>query len=218
MITWPRTPEKGQERRIERTVRVFLLQGTNGLPIVPYRLKEKGEREDMNGVRQLILILLLGLSSICTSSVLAAEVPWASLRGLKGVGVVVEELTPDAKRAGLVEEQLRLDVEWRLRKAGITVLSGANLRGVSGAPYLSISVAALQGKGRLAPLFVYATKVELKQGAILVRDDSLNVSAATWTLSGVSMSGLRRFRQGAHTRVASYVDRFIRDYLAVNRK
>jgi len=172
----------------------------------------------MNGGRQLVLILLLGFSSICTSSALAAEVPWASLRGLKGVGVVVEELTPDAKRGGLAEEQLRLDVEWRLRKAGIPVLSGASLRGVSGPPYLSISVAALQGKGRLAPLFVYTAKVELKQGATLVRNPSLNVSAATWTLSGVSMTGHRRFRQGAHARVASYVDRFIRDYLAVNPK
>ena len=117
----------------------------------------------MHGGRQPVLILLLGFFSICTSSALAAEVPWASLRGLTGVGVVVEELTPDAKRGGLVEEQLRLDVEWRLRKAGIPVLSGASLRGVSGAPYLSISLAALQGKGRLAPLFVYAIQVELKQ-------------------------------------------------------
>ena len=172
----------------------------------------------MNGGRQLVLILLLGFLSICASSALAAEVQWASLRGLKGVGVIVEELTPDAKRGGLVEEQLRLDVEWRLRKAGITVLSGADLQGVSGAPYLSISIAALQGKGRLAALFVYATKVELKQGANLVRDDSLSVSAATWALSGVSMTGSRLFRQGAHTRVASHVDRFIRDYMAANPK
>jgi len=170
----------------------------------------------MNGRRQLILVLLLGLSWLCTSSALAAEAPWASLRGLKGVGVVVEELTPDAKRGGLLEEQLRMDVEWRLRKAGIIVLSGANLRRAPGVPYLSVSVGALQGKGRLAPLFVYSAKVELKQGVTLVREDSLNVSAATWVLSGVSMIGSSRFRKGVHGRVASYVDRFISDYLAVN--
>jgi hypothetical protein len=172
----------------------------------------------MSERRQLVLILLLGLSWLYTSSALAVEVPWASLRGLKGVGVVVAELTPDAKRGGLVEEQLRMDVEWRLRKAGITVLSGADLHRAPGAPYLSISVAALRGKGRLAPLFVYSAKVELKQGVTLVRDDSLDVSAATWVLAGVSMIGNSRFRKGVHGRVASYVDRFISDYLAVNPK
>jgi hypothetical protein len=172
----------------------------------------------MNERRQLILILLSGLTWLCASWALAAEVPWASLRGLKGVGVVVEELTPDAKRGGLLEEQLRMSVEWRLRKAGIIVLSGSDLHRVPGVPHLSISVAALQGKGRLAPLFVYSAKVELKQSVTLVRDHSLNVSTATWVLSGVSMIGSSRFRAGVHERVASYVDRFIRDYLAVNPK
>jgi hypothetical protein len=172
----------------------------------------------MNERRQLILILLLGLTWPCTSSALAGEVPWASLRGLKGVGVVVEELTPDAKRGGLDEEQLRMGVEWRLRQVGIIVLSGSDLRRVPDAPHLSISVAALQGKGRLALLFVYSAKVELKQSVTLVRDDSLNLSTATWALSGVSMIGSSRFRAGVHERVVSYVDRFIGDYLAVNPK
>jgi hypothetical protein len=172
----------------------------------------------MNGRKQLIPILFLGVSWLYASSALATEPPWTSLRGLKGVGVVVEELTPDAKRGGLVEEQLRMDVEWRLRKAGITVLSGANLRRAPGVPYLSISVGALQGKGRLRPLFVYSAKVELRQDVTLVRDDSLDVPAATWVMSGVSMIGSSRFQKGVHGRVVSYVEGFIRDYLAMNAK
>jgi hypothetical protein len=172
----------------------------------------------MNERRQLILILFLGLSWLYTSSALAAEDPWASLRGLKGVGVIVEELTPDAMRGGLMEENLRMDVEWRLRKAGIAVLSGANLHREPGVPYLSITVGALQGKGLLRTLFVYLAKVELKQVATLVRDDSLNVSAVTYVQSGVSMTGSSMFRKAVHARVTSYVDRFISDYLAVNPK
>jgi hypothetical protein len=170
----------------------------------------------MMGRRQLVLILLLGLSWLGPSSALGAEVSWGSLRGLKGVGVAVEGLTRDAKRGGLVEEHLRKDVEWRLHKAGIKVLSGADVRSVPGAPYLSITVAALQGKGLLAPLFVYSARVELKQDVTLVRDNSINVAATTWAMSGVSMIGSQRFRQGVHERVASYLNGFIRDYLAVN--
>jgi hypothetical protein len=172
----------------------------------------------MNRRRQLVLVFLLGLAWPCISSALASEDPRALLRGLKGVGVVVEELTPDAKRGGLVEERLQTDMEGRLREAGIPVLSGIDLRSTPGEPYLSITVAALQGKGHLAPLFVCSAKVELKQDVTLMRDDSLNISAATWVLSGVSMIGVSRFREGVHRRVAEHVDRFIRDYLAANPK
>jgi hypothetical protein len=46
-----------------------------------------------------------------------------ALRGLKGVHVLVEKLDPDAERLGLTTAQIQADVELRLRKGGVRVLT-----------------------------------------------------------------------------------------------
>ncbi|MER3447850.1 MAG: hypothetical protein C4291_13930 [Candidatus Dadabacteria bacterium] len=47
-----------------------------------------------------------------------------SLRGLHGVRVLLTDLNSDAKQEGLIKSELQTDVELRLRKAGIRVLTG----------------------------------------------------------------------------------------------
>ena len=47
----------------------------------------------------------------------------ASLCGLEGVGVVIEGLPGETTQAGLTENQLKTDIELKLRLAGIKVLN-----------------------------------------------------------------------------------------------
>src|SRR2546425_3316356 len=63
-----------------------------------------------------------------------------TLRGLKGVGVVVERVSPDAERDGLTQSQLQTDVELRLRKAGIPALTQEECRATPGHPFLYVNV------------------------------------------------------------------------------
>src|SRR2546425_12694340 len=65
----------------------------------------------------------------------------ATLRGLSGVGVIIENLPdPEVERAGLTRQQLQTDVELQLRQAGITVLTWEETPKTPGAPSLYVRV------------------------------------------------------------------------------
>ena len=50
---------------------------------------------------------------------LNSEINRTTLKGLRGVRVLVEDLAPEVEREGLVKDQLQKSVEERLRSAGI---------------------------------------------------------------------------------------------------
>jgi hypothetical protein len=64
----------------------------------------------------------------------------ATLRGLQGVSVLIEDVKPEMARAGLTTQQLQADVEGRLRHAGIPVLTKGQAFRLQGAPYLYVYV------------------------------------------------------------------------------
>ena len=64
----------------------------------------------------------------------------ATLRGLQGVSVLIEDVPPESERAGLTTQQLQTDVEGQLRQAGIPVLTKDQAFRVQGAPYLYVYV------------------------------------------------------------------------------
>ena len=62
----------------------------------------------------------------------------ATLRGLQGVFVLIEDLSPESERAGLTAQQRQTDVEEQLRHAGMPVLTQEQAFRVQGAPYLYV--------------------------------------------------------------------------------
>lgn len=140
-----------------------------------------------------------------------------SLRGLKGVHVlvlvIVGDENSDAEHAGLTRRQLQTQVELRLRKARIPVLSEEELLRSPGAPYLCVKVDARKVSEGLYAVFV---RVTLTQQVLLLRDPKVRVPASTWgstgVIGGVGESRLREIRDA----VADEVDEFINAYLAVN--
>ena len=64
----------------------------------------------------------------------------ATLRGLQGVYVLIEDMKPDIERAGLTTQQLHTDVEGQLRHAGIPVLTKDQAFRLQGAPYVYVYV------------------------------------------------------------------------------
>jgi hypothetical protein len=92
--------------------------------------------------------VLAGLAVLWGSIGISGGGSWASddkyaratLRGIEGVNVAIESLEPEVERAGLVRQQIETDVELRLRKAGIRVLTEEERQGTPGAPYLYINV------------------------------------------------------------------------------
>lgn len=142
-----------------------------------------------------------------------------SLRGLKGVELVMEVINPEAERKGLTRSQLQTDVELRLRKAGIKVLTRQERLKTPGYPFLYVNVSTVKTPetlgGLLGGLYGYSISVELREKVILARNRSIETYAATWSKGVVGTVGadkLRSVREG----VGDLVDEFINDYLAMN--
>src|SRR5262245_50071404 len=78
----------------------------------------------------------------------------ASLRGLHGVRVVVEAMEPNIERDGLTRQQILTDVELRLRKSGIRVLTREERQRAPGQPWLYVRVSTRQ-----SPHGLYAVSI-----------------------------------------------------------
>src|ERR1041384_4243466 len=68
-----------------------------------------------------------------------------TLRGLREISVLIEYLPDDLEREGLNREQLRRDIEVRLRQAGLHVLTLSEVANLPGAPYLYVAVYPIIG-------------------------------------------------------------------------
>ena len=96
--------------------------------------------------------------TVLVSPGLAQEAPTtaATLRGLTGVDVVVEELPTEAEveEAGLGSSAVQEDIESQLREGGIRVLSDEEWQAAPGQPWLFVRVQMLRPQAALAGLCV----------------------------------------------------------------
>jgi hypothetical protein len=134
-----------------------------------------------------------------------------ALAGLKGVGVEVMPLMPEAERLGLTTRQIKTDVELRLRKAGVRVLTSEEVIETKGQPRLFVTLVTSISSG----LCAYMIEVQLGEVAALARGDA--VYATIWLTNGVGTFLTKDIRK-IRDYVGDCVDEFINDYLAANPK
>jgi hypothetical protein len=131
-----------------------------------------------------------------------------SLKGIKGVKVVVDLSPGIAEDSGLTTIALRTDIQLKLQQASIAVLATGDL-------YLYIGIAVVPSSDKAT--WPYAVMVELHQPVALTRDSSIVAPRAiTWNVlrwGDVDKQNLRSLR----TDVQDTVDMFINAYLAVNQ-
>lgn len=88
----------------------------------------------MRSVLQLVAVTLV-LANIAVAQALDVG-SRESLKGISGVGIVVEDIGPEASADGLAQDAIRAAVELILRSKGIRVLTNAERTRVGSAPYL----------------------------------------------------------------------------------
>src|SRR6266446_4569440 len=152
-----------------------------------------------------VLWSFLGLSGI-ESWAFDDETARATLRGVAGVQVVVERLKLEVERHGLTSQQLQTDVELRLRKAGIPVLTDQERRKIPGQPWLYVTVNVFLDSDELAGLVVFDIDVTLYQWASLDADASSAI-VATWATAYFGRVGVRHLHT-LREEVRDQVDRF----------
>ena len=138
-----------------------------------------------------------------------------SLTGLKGVWVCVEDIDSDAKKDGLDADQTKVEVELRLRQAGITVFDKINSDGNNSMAYLYVNINAVKnGNG----MYGYGLSLSVKEVVNLLRSTPCRTFARTWTTSCAGTVGSNDMATTLRQYVDDEVDRFANDYLAQNPK
>ena len=136
-----------------------------------------------------------------------------SLRGISGIGVIVEEISPDASADGLSQDAIRTAAELILRSKGIRVLTNIDRTRLGSAPYLYININTLKEE---LGVYAYAVNVDLKQVVGLLSMKGAQAWGATWSASVVGAVGEANMRQIIADGVEPLVNDFARDYLSVN--
>jgi hypothetical protein len=154
------------------------------------------------------------LCSVAPATASDSEIDRASLKGLRGVFVLVEDLNPPEEQAGLKTADVQTDVEEKLKAAGIPLLSKTQDIDTPGMPtlYISVSVAS----STTTDLWPFSIDVNLEQQATLKRSpDTFVPTAITWhvgSIGAVDKSNIRSIRD----RVNEQVAKFVNAYLKVN--
>ena len=160
------------------------------------------------------------LSAFLALPVLAddSEVSRATLAGLQGVNVVVEEVQPNvqkyAAKFGLSGALIRRDVVQKLQEGGIRVTQENEWLAIPGRPVLSVSVNTHETEKYW---YAYDIKIELRQLAVLEASPQVKTLASTWSLNitGLANIGnLNLIRQD----VGALAGKFVQAYRAVNKK
>jgi len=135
------------------------------------------------------LFLILAVVSFFVFSVGAAraedsDASRATLAGLQGVAVVVEDLQPSvmkyAAKSGLSKAQVQQDAEKMLRDAGIRIVAGEDWKKTPGKPLLYININTHETEKYW---YAYDIKVELRQLATLDANPQLKTLATTWSIN-----------------------------------
>jgi len=139
------------------------------------------------------------------------------LRGLKGIKVIVETITPDIERIGLTKNQIQRNVESQIRKVGIKVLNTYKPPAMTA---LYVNVHAIN-PSQARSIVVYSINIMVFENTYLKRDvgtvgDLREVRAADWFKGTVGFTGIRNINE-IYKKVELQVDQFISDYLAVNQ-
>jgi hypothetical protein len=188
--------------------------------------KNKGPGLDGEGIKMMkqkswkfaeiafLLFSFLALPGFAADS----ELSRATLVGIQGLSVVVEEVQPNvqkyAAKFGLSGAQIRRDVEQKLRESGIRIVEGNDWLAIPGRPALCVTVNTHETEKYW---YAYDIKLELRQLAVLEANPQMKTLAGTWSISltGLANIGsLNLIRQD----VGVLAGRFVQAWKLANKK
>ena len=136
-----------------------------------------------------------------------------SLKGIKALRVVVEDLKPEIENDGLLKRTIQTDVELKLRLAGIKVIDNSDLN--EGNSFIYVNANILKSSNN--NFYTYNISVNLKQDVFLARNNKLCFGVITWNSQSIGLidkGELPEIRQD----IKDHMDVFINDYLEMNPK
>jgi hypothetical protein len=137
------------------------------------------------------------------------EISRLTLRGIKEVNVVIESIEPEIESLGLLQAQVKADVEAKLREANIAV--ALDIERGRPAVYLYVQVIRPDKIDRL----FYSISLSLLQNVILERDPNVKTNTDTWL---VRVLGMSSETEAIRSDIRSLLDQFVEDYRKANQR
>lgn len=141
----------------------------------------------------------------------------ASLYGVKGVEVIVEDLYEDEKEFGFNMETIKTKVELKLRLAGIRVLTEKERGAMPDGPFLYINVNVVKVPASTSCAIGYTIKfkqmVELKRWS-----PHPYIYGATWGTGSTTVITGKSDIDKEYDTIEDMTDKFINAYLTANPK
>ena len=132
-----------------------------------------------------------------------------TLKGVKRI-VVLVTLSPELIDAGLSADDLRTDAELKLKMAGVEVVKSEKADA-----YLYMTVTGF--KSWILGGAVYRHDLQLRQWVSLLSNPNTTCLAPTWTDGSVSLAKFNDL-SSIYENLGGSVNKFVKDYLAVNPK
>ena len=153
-----------------------------------------------------ILLMAALLIPAATRAAGDAPIDRATLRGLKGIGVVIDLVAPELERFGITREFAHSRLLARLQNDGIRVDPGAN-------EFLGLRITAVRGdRGPYA----LSLTLGLYQQVVLSRDRQLRTSTQTWEVESVVLADPKVLTTACGETADELSDRFATAFRAVN--
>ncbi|HTY60852.1 MAG TPA: hypothetical protein VMG30_01210 [Acidobacteriota bacterium] len=134
-----------------------------------------------------------------------------TLKNIRGCEVVIERLNDASAALGLTEQQLKADVEQKLRAAGMEVDSKYS-------PMLAVTVTVLLDKSKTGVVFGYSAYVQVEfWQSVTIEANGLKDFAVTWKrglIIGDQNNSLGK--EQIRSTVRNLIDRFIKACLEAN--
>jgi hypothetical protein len=143
-----------------------------------------------------------------------AEVSRETLKGLTGFYILIEELNPniakyaDVQKNSISTRQLKSQVENRLQKAGIRVLSWDEMMATPERPILYVRINTHEYEKFW---YAYDIRVEVRQLVTLASRPEKPVTGSTWAVNMTGVINIGQI-QMLHNNLGLLLDRFIQAY------
>jgi hypothetical protein len=146
-----------------------------------------------------------------------SQISRSTLAGLQNISILVENIQPNiqqyAQKSGLDADQIRRDIEHRLRAAGIGTVSGDDWLKMPGRPVLYVNINTHETEK-----YWYAYDIQLQQRQIvyLEANPKIRTLADTWSINMTGIASIGNLHI-IRNDVLVLVEKFIQAYRSVNK-
>jgi hypothetical protein len=156
--------------------------------------------------RRIFLLAFLALLPPSTRAAGDAPIDRATLKGLKGVGVVIDAIDPELEKAGLTREVMLSRLLARLQARHIAIDPAAK-------EFVGLRITAVRASR--GP-FALSLTLGLYQPVLLSRDREMRTSTQTWEVDSVLLADPKILLTACRESADDLADHFAAAFLAVN--